>query len=100
MWWREAALPPIVALVPIVPLALALELAHVGRPVFLLLATVVGVATYAAAAFLIVFTREERAAARELALRWLSRLGALESVAAPVRSTRRRVVSASDDLAR
>jgi hypothetical protein len=77
VWWREAALPPVVALCPVVPLALALELAHVERPVVLLLATVVGAVIYAASAFIIAFDREERADARRLAFGWFGRLVAL-----------------------
>jgi O-antigen/teichoic acid export membrane protein len=76
VWWREAALPPIAALCPVVALALALELAHVERPVYHLLATVVGVAMYAASAFVIAFDRQERASARELVFTGLSRLAA------------------------
>jgi O-antigen/teichoic acid export membrane protein len=74
LWWRRAALPPVVALCPVVPLALTLGLAHVKQPVFLLLATVVGVATYATSAFLIAFDQEERADARGLAFAWFGRL--------------------------
>jgi hypothetical protein len=65
-----------------------------------MLATTVGRATYATSVFVIAFTHEERAAARELAFGLLSRLDALESVAAQVRSMRRQVVIASDDPAR
>jgi O-antigen/teichoic acid export membrane protein len=74
IWWREAALPPIVALFPLIPLALCLEVAHVEHPVVVVLATVVGVATYAASAFMVAFTQEERANARRLALTWLDQL--------------------------
>jgi O-antigen/teichoic acid export membrane protein len=77
VWWREAALPPVAALGPVVPLALALELAHVKQPVVLLLATLVGVAIYATSASLIAFDRQERADACGLALAWIDRLVAL-----------------------
>jgi hypothetical protein len=74
VWWRRAALPPVAALGPVVPLAVALELAHVERPAVLIFSTIVGAATYAASAFMIAFDCEERAAARALALTWLARL--------------------------
>jgi O-antigen/teichoic acid export membrane protein len=74
VWWRRAALPPVAALGPVVPLAVALELAHVERPAVLIFSTIVGAATYAASAFMIAFDCEERAAARGLALTWLARL--------------------------
>jgi O-antigen/teichoic acid export membrane protein len=79
VWWRRAALPPIAALCPVVAIAATLELAHVEDVVVLLLASAGGVATYVASSFVITFTREERAIAREFALRrsdLLLRLGA------------------------
>jgi O-antigen/teichoic acid export membrane protein len=74
VWWRRAAVPPVVALCPVIPLALALELAHVEQPAVLLLVTVLGVAAYAVSAFMVAFDREERAHARRLALAWLGQL--------------------------
>jgi hypothetical protein len=74
VWWRHAALPPVAALCPIVPLALGLEFAHVDRPMVLVLVTVIAAAMYAASAFMIAFSREERAKARGFALVWLRQL--------------------------
>jgi O-antigen/teichoic acid export membrane protein len=74
VWWREAALPPIAAFIPVIPLALALELVQVEQPVVLLLATAIGIATYAASAFMVAFDQVERTAARELGLAWFGRL--------------------------